>query len=73
MIGPGTATVANAGWIDAISTAIGSQAAHEGRGTADRGEYRQAAGAISQIMNALRVYLVKSHSSDKSTVVPNRW
>jgi len=26
-----------------------------------------------EVLNALRVYLVKSESSDKPSVVPNRW
>jgi hypothetical protein len=30
--------------------AISGQAAHEGRGAADRGEYRQAAGAITKAL-----------------------
>jgi len=47
--------------------------AHRRRGATDCSEYRQAAGAVAQVLNALRVYLVKSESSDKPSVVPNRW
>ena len=47
--------------------AIGGQVAHEGRGAADRGEYR-VAGFASEIKRALNQGLIESVTYDRSAI-----
>jgi hypothetical protein len=57
------------------SSVVGSEIAHQARGTTDCGEHRQAAGVGAQALVAAKFSpaLQQPSSSDKPIAVPNRW